>query len=88
MQNLYIMRDKVANTTVGIIIRYNAHGPAIRSFFDALKLEGGPYAQHVEDYQLLHIGTIDEDTGIISANEHGLRHIVADGNELTTKEKA
>lgn len=58
--NLYVVYDKVAELIFGTIIRAGNDEVARRSFRSALGTADGPFKGHEADYQLLHIGGIDE----------------------------
>lgn len=64
-KNLYAVRDIVAQTLIGGIIMEPADPPAIRAFYDALRTKGSLLAEHPGDFNLLHLGNIDLDTGTI-----------------------
>lgn len=59
-QTLYMLYDKVAQTTVGNVLRHGHDAPAIRTFHDTLGQQDSGIAVHAEDYDLIAIGTVDD----------------------------
>lgn len=66
-KQLYQIFDIKAESVVGPIMRENRDGPAIRHFYSLLANKETTIGQHPTDYQLLHLGTQDEETGDINA---------------------
>lgn len=82
---LYVVRDKVAELTIGNIIRVKNNEVARRSFDDLLKDDKGPIHSHAQDYDLLNIGSMDEATGIITA--YDIPTIIAQGSDWVDANK-
>lgn len=78
LRQLYMVYDITAETVIGGIILEGSDGPAVRAFRDALATKESVLAQHPEDYNLLHLGSIVSDGKIIT---DGVR-IVATGYAL------
>lgn len=76
--NLYIVYDKVAELIFGNIIRAGNDEVARRSFRSALGTTDGPFKGHEADYQLLHIGAINETTGAILVQDV---NVIMDGGD-------
>lgn len=66
-KNLYQIFDVTAETVVGPIMRENKDGPAVRHFNSLLANKDTALGQHPADYQLLRLGTQDEETGEINS---------------------
>lgn len=86
-KSIYMVYDKVAQTVIGSPILEASDAPAIRAFFDALGAKDSLLAQHVADYSLSLLGTIDSE-GIIRPQE-GTPLTVANGEQwLAMQENA
>lgn len=76
--NLYVVYDRVAELIFGSIIRAGNDEVARRSFRSALGTPDGPFKGHEADYQLLHIGAINETNGSILATD---ANVIMDGGD-------
>lgn len=65
VKKLYAVYDKVAGELFGGIVQEPREAPAIRAFYDALGDKQGPFASHPDDYQLLELGELETETGLI-----------------------
>lgn len=63
---LYQVWDRKAESVVGPILTANRPAPIVRYFHEVLADEKTDLGKHPEDYNLVHIGTQDTDTGTIS----------------------
>lgn len=68
MSRLYVIRDTVAKDLFGGIIRVNNDEVARRNFHDALAQDNGPFKGHEADYELISLGTIDNNGNIEPQN--------------------
>lgn len=64
---LYQVYDCVAQMVHGPILAQSNERAAVRMFTDALMNDKTSLGQHPEDYDLMEVGTQDEETGIITA---------------------
>lgn len=64
-KKLYAVYDTVAGELFGGIVQEPREAPAIRAFYDALGAQGSPLASHPDDYNLLELGELDTETGLI-----------------------
>lgn len=61
--NVYALIDIAAQIIVGNLILHKADAPAIRQFHDTLSNpQAGTINKHPEDFDLIHVGYIDDDT--------------------------
>lgn len=60
MNRIYSLYDNVAGQVAGRLFTAPADAAAIRSFVDALRMEDSIPGQHPQDFDLLFLGTIDE----------------------------
>lgn len=67
--NLYVVYDERAKAIIGPVVHDFSPVPILRQITDAVKAEKGLIAQNPEDFVILHIGTINEDSGEITAIE-------------------
>jgi hypothetical protein len=59
------IEDRLANDVAGAFVVFKADAPAIRFFGDVI--ENNPALKsHIEDYQLVQYGVLDDDMTIIS----------------------
>lgn len=90
---LFQCYDLKAEQVAGPIMIFPREAPAIRHFQNELgKGEGSYLGQYPSDYILLHIGTLDEQTGRITAihDENGVAcnpEIVATGKEWVDQQQ-
>lgn len=82
---LYLIKDTLANTVFGGLIRVSNDEVARRNFYDALQAKDSPLNAHPADYNLLCVGTMDETTGII--NPQDIPNIVATGKDWVDANK-
>lgn len=83
--NLYIVYDKIAQMCIGGLIRVSNDEVARRSFHEALIAKDSPMANHQGDYALNKLGHIDEQTGIIEAQD--IPTVIADGQDWLNANK-
>nr|QJB18817.1 MAG: nonstructural protein [Microvirus sp.] len=84
-KNLYMVYDLVAETLIGSVILELTDAPAIRAFHDALRTKESLLAQHPADYQLVSLGELNMETGVMVASDGYI--VVATGQswlEFTT----
>lgn len=62
--NLYCVLDRVANVCMVPFPATN-HGAAIRGFGDGMQ-KNDTFKSHPQDYALLHLGSWDDNTGVIT----------------------
>lgn len=67
MKRLYQVYDKRAGSIAGPIMAERIDAPAIRTFFDILKNPQTLPGQHPADFDLLCVGTQDDETATIDA---------------------
>lgn len=70
--NLYIIIDKVATSLVGGIHMHRHDAPAVRFFTDVASMADSQIARHPHDFALYRIGTVDNDTGELTAETPAL----------------
>lgn len=70
-KQLYQLYDTKAGVVSGPILSANKPAPMVRSFNELLADKNTDPGKYPEDYQLLHVGEQDEETGIITPAEHG-----------------
>lgn len=63
-RHLYIIRDRVAEYS-GPIFQARNDQDAIRQFFTALGQKGTTLNEHPADFELIEVGTQDENTGAV-----------------------
>jgi hypothetical protein len=68
MTNAYAIYDRKAAQYSDPVF-FLTDGVALRMFEEVAKDDRAPYSKHPEDYSVRHIGTYDQDTGIISPCE-------------------
>lgn len=61
--NLYVVLDTKAKTLIGPIVHDPNAVPIIRQIAEAVNGDKGIIAKNPEDFAILHIGMIDEETG-------------------------
>lgn len=64
--NLYVLYDIEAQTLAGPILQFTRHAAAARAFIDLLRTKDTLPNSYPEHFKLLHLGTVDTETGIIS----------------------
>lgn len=67
--NVYSIYDTKANAYAQPFYS-QTDGSAIRAFSDHANEKGTPANKHPDDYILFRIGTYDDETGVISDDEH------------------
>lgn len=67
-QGLYAVRDLVSSSFLGGIHLFRADAAAIRMFGDAVSMEGSALGAHPDDYVLVRLGILDDETGQITAS--------------------
>lgn len=75
-RQLYQLRDIRAQDLIGPVVAHKSMQPAIRMFEDVLQSKDTAPGQHPADYDLLFVGTQNDETGEITA---GAPQIVATG---------
>jgi len=68
IKGIYVVRDVVANNAVGAPLLFASDAPAIRFFSDACRDPQTMMAKFSDDFQLLHIGDLDEESCECMAN--------------------
>lgn len=63
MRTIYAIRDRVANDLVGYypLVTFRTDQQAIRYFADSIAMEKSALGAHPNDYELLALGTIQDD---------------------------
>lgn len=74
MQQLYVVRDRVAQCMIGQIMQFAHDAPAVRMFVDAL--QDGFMAKHPADFDLVCVGTIGMVDCAVVPND-GIRLVLA-----------
>lgn len=64
LSRLYVVRDTIAQDIFGSIIRVKNDEVARRHFHDALADDRGPFKGHEADYELIYLGTMDNNGNI------------------------
>lgn len=67
IRHIYALFDNVANAIVGGLILHYHDAPAIRTYTDIANIPESTVGMHPQDYDLLDLGTIN-DNGIITAD--------------------
>lgn len=67
MKHIYTVYDTVAQTVLPTLIVEASDAPAIRAFHDALSAPNSLLAQHPADFNLLLLGSIQEDGTLLPA---------------------
>lgn len=62
MKNIYAIRDNLAATIVGGLFLHAHHAPAVRFFSDVASDPNTNVARHIEDHDMVCLGTLDEET--------------------------
>lgn len=65
-KGLYVIFDKVANAVAGPVMTYAHDAVATRAFMDIAGNKDSSLYQHVEDYDLLCVGVLDEEKCVVS----------------------
>lgn len=63
MKNLYVVYDKITRDTVGPILVFAHHAPAVRIFTDELA-NPQTFGRHPADFDLYQIGTLATDADV------------------------
>ena len=71
MKSLYAIRDNVAGQIQGGVHLHSQDAPAVRFFRDLAADPQTLIARHLADYDLLILGTIDEESGEILPMANG-----------------
>lgn len=66
---IYAIYDKVAETIVGNLWLYNHVAAAVRTFSDILSRDDTAQGQHPADYNLVELGVLVQDQGLIIAHD-------------------
>lgn len=64
---MYSIRDMKAES-YGPIVAYNNDGEACRALALALREKGSPISEFPTDFNLVYLGTFDDDTGEVSCS--------------------
>lgn len=64
--NIYAIRDLVANSLLGGLHLFRHPAPAVRFFGDIAADQQTMIARHPQDYDLIRIGALDEDTFVVT----------------------
>lgn len=68
MKTIYAIRDRIANDLAGYypLATFRTDGQAVRYFADSAALDKSAIGQHPTDYELVKLGTVEDD-GTITA---------------------
>lgn len=64
IRHIYALYDNVAQAIVGGLILHYHDAPAIRNYSDIANIPGSTVGEHPGDYDLLDLGTLNEDATI------------------------
>lgn len=83
MRTVYAIRDRIANDLVGYypLATFRTDQQAIRYFADSIAMEKSALGQHPNDYELLAIGTV-QDEGELQG--FGTPRIIITGSAIVT----
>lgn len=85
---MYTVYDTIARMTIGPIFTEQHHAAAIRIFTDAIRDPNGHLNKHPHDYQLRHIGDMDNSSGeIVATTNNSTESIIITGDDITNMEK-
>lgn len=62
MRKIIAIKDTLTNDIVGPLWLFRHDAPAIRQFGDIANTQGTAINLHIEDHELICLGTIDDDT--------------------------
>lgn len=65
--NLYVVIDEKAKVLVGPIVHDHSPVPITRQIVDAVNNPQTMIAKNPEDFSIWYLGTVDEETGLITA---------------------
>lgn len=68
MRHIYTVYDTVARTVLPSLIIEQSDAPAIRAFHDALNAPNSLLAQHPADFNLILLGSLEDDGTIFPAD--------------------
>lgn len=66
MKQIYALRDTLAGSIVGGLFLHPHDAPAIRFFGDVASDQQTMIARHINEHELIMLGTLDEETGDIA----------------------
>lgn len=61
-QGIFVVYDKVAETTIGGTMLFRHDAAAVRMFLDAINTKDSAVAAHPADFELRRVGYIDTET--------------------------
>lgn len=67
--NLFAVIDTRAQAIIGPIVHDHNETPITRQIIDALKTPNTMIAKNPEDFVIVHLGTVDEETGEITGKK-------------------
>lgn len=65
MKSLYVIRDNVAKAAAGPVMSFAHDAVATRSFMDIAGDEKSSLVAHLEDYDLVRVGKLDEESLVL-----------------------
>lgn len=80
---VYVIRDRIAGCIASPLFLEWRDGSAVRQFMDLMSRGQGPIREHPADYDLVCLGSVQEDSGAIEACAP---RVVANGEDLVRRE--
>lgn len=65
--NIYVVHDKVAASIIGGAHLHKHDAAAVRFFADIASIQDSQIARHPHDFALYRVGSIDLETGVLTA---------------------
>lgn len=78
LQNLFAVYDRQASYYL-VPFSARSEAEALRSFSEAVLTSETPIANYPADFDLVHIGFFDLDTGLVSGSPSGMPRVVING---------
>lgn len=84
LYNLYVVLDKKARTLIGPVVHDHSPVPIIRQITEAVNSEKpGLIRNSPEDFVILHVGAIDDETGQLYTADEDAQQLVPIGDRPT-----
>lgn len=87
-KKLIAIYDRLANDIVGPITIHKSDASAIRLFSDVASHPDSQVAKHIEDYELIEVGTISEEMVCTTALPDGHVRVILTGTQWFEARKA
>lgn len=82
LKNLYVVYDKLAQTTMGQILAFPNDASAVRYFVDVASGKDTIVNKHLGDYELRRVGQIEETTGQLQIAPDHTDVVVVTGDQV------